>query len=176
MITGSCHCAALRIEIPTIPTEITNCNCSICRRLGALWAYFPAQAVVVHGHPGNTDDYVQGDRTLRIVRCRTCGCVSHWEPLEVSETSRFGVNLRNFEPALLQSARIRLLDGATTWTSVPAADLIGPGPRVNRPWHEACPMPSHATLEQRVAWHRAHALACACRPVPDSILELIAKS
>ncbi|HMN76814.1 MAG TPA: hypothetical protein PKC97_12160 [Burkholderiaceae bacterium] len=112
-----CHCGALAITIPAPPVEITNCNCSICRRLGTLWAYYPAGEVRVSGHPEATDSYVQGDRTLRTVRCRTCGCVSHWEPLEMKPGARLGVNMRNFDPALIANARMRMLDGADTWTS-----------------------------------------------------------
>jgi hypothetical protein len=82
--------------------------------------------------------------------------------------------MRNFEPALLQNAELRLLDGATTWTSVPAYELVRARRGINRPWHEAQPMPSKPTLQQRVAWHRAHALACGCRPVPESIRSIIA--
>ena len=120
-LSGTCHCGALTIEIPAPPTEITNCNCSICRRLGTLWAYYPAEQVTVSGHPESTDTYVQGDRTLRTVRCKTCGCVSHWEPLEAQPDAvggnRIGVNIRNFDPALIDSTRMRMLDGADTWTS-----------------------------------------------------------
>lgn len=116
-ISATCHCGALSITIPAPPTEITNCNCSICRRLGTLWAYYPAEQVSVRGHPEATDSYVQGDRTLRLVRCRTCGCVSHWEPLAMKPGARMGVNIRNFEPALIGSVRMRMLDGADSWTS-----------------------------------------------------------
>lgn len=120
-LSGTCHCGALTIEIPAPPTEITNCNCSICRRLGTLWAYYPAEQVTVSGHPGSTDAYVHGDRTLRLVRCKTCGCVSHWEPLEAKDGdrigTRIGVNIRNFDPGLIDSTRMRMLDGADTWTS-----------------------------------------------------------
>jgi hypothetical protein len=41
--------------------------------------------------------------------------------------------------------------------------------RINREWHEAHPMPSRATLDQRVEWHRAHAENCGCREMPKSI-------
>ncbi|MGX1104416.1 MULTISPECIES: hypothetical protein [Bradyrhizobium] len=40
---------------------------------------------------------------------------------------------------------------------------------LNREWHRAHRMPPRATREQRIKWHVAHAAACACRPVPDSI-------
>jgi hypothetical protein len=44
---------------------------------------------------------------------------------------------------------------------------------MNKVWHAKHPMPSNATLEQRVRWHRAHFEECACRPVPKSLLPLI---
>ncbi len=40
---------------------------------------------------------------------------------------------------------------------------------INAEWHRANPMPKNATLDQRVAWHVAHAKACACREMPESI-------
>lgn len=75
------------------------------------------QDVQIHGHPESTEGCIQGDRTLRVVRCRTCGCTLHWEPLETGPQSRMGVNIRSFDPELIGPVRIRLLDGADTWTS-----------------------------------------------------------
>ena len=34
-----CHCGNLRLCASREPDDLTQCNCSICRRLGALWAY-----------------------------------------------------------------------------------------------------------------------------------------
>jgi hypothetical protein len=45
---------------------------------------------------------------------------------------------------------------------------------INRAWHDAHRLPQRATLAQRVAWHREHAQACACRPMPASIAAEIA--
>ena len=67
------------------------------------------------GHPENTTEYVWGDKTLRTVRCRNCGCVTHWEPLQPKPNSRLAVNARNFDPSALGSVRIRRFDGADTW-------------------------------------------------------------
>lgn len=94
----------------------TSCNCSICRRRGAIWAYYEFGTVRVSGHPEHTQEYIQGDRTLRTIRCATCGCVTHWEPLDAKPASRHGVNLRNFEPRLLESVVVRRFDGADTPT------------------------------------------------------------
>lgn len=117
MISATCHCGAVRVEIPQRPTEVTNCNCSICRRLGTLWAYYEVGAVRFQGHPEHTDEYIQGDKTLRVVRCKTCGCTTHWEPLDPQRHTKLGVNIRNFDPEVIAEVRIRLLDGANTWKS-----------------------------------------------------------
>jgi hypothetical protein len=115
MITGSCHCGAVRVTVPRRPSRLTACNCSICRRIGALWAYYRVSDVTFVGHPGRTTAYAWGEKTLRIVRCRRCGCVMHWEPIGAAARDRMGVNARNFEPQAIESARIRRLDGASTW-------------------------------------------------------------
>jgi hypothetical protein len=115
VITGSCHCGAIRVVLPARPRTLTACNCSICRRYGALWAYFTARRVRVEHEPGATVDYLWGGRRLRFVRCARCGCVTHWERARSSAASRMGVNARLFEPEALGDVRIRRLDGARTW-------------------------------------------------------------
>lgn len=121
MLSATCHCGTIRIEIPHAPEQVTNCNCSICRRLGVLWAYYEVGTVQVIGHPEHTQEYVQGDKTLRVVRCKNCGCTTHWEPLDPSQHTQLGVNIRNFDPLILGQMRIRLFDGADTWKTVEAA-------------------------------------------------------
>lgn len=75
-LTGHCHCGAVRVEIPRRPRTLTNCNCSICRRYGALWAYYKAAEVRIEASPGATEGYVWGDKKLRFVRCRLDGAAS----------------------------------------------------------------------------------------------------
>jgi hypothetical protein len=111
MIEGSCHCGAVKIEIPTAPTELTSCNCSICRRLGGLWCYFPPSQVRI---AGNTMMYRWGDKTLDLHHCATCGCTTHWSPVDPA-MDRMGVNARMMDPAVVAAARVRRLDGADTW-------------------------------------------------------------
>jgi hypothetical protein len=115
MLTGTCHCGAIRIEIPRAPATLTNCNCSICRRYGALWAYFDEEDVRVTAEPAAIDAYSWGDKSLRFVRCGNCGCVTHWERIGRGTSNRMGVNARNFDPVMLGDVKIRRLDGASTW-------------------------------------------------------------
>jgi hypothetical protein len=39
MIKGSCHCGALSWSFDGMPESVTACNCTLCRRYGALWIY-----------------------------------------------------------------------------------------------------------------------------------------
>ncbi len=39
MIRVACHCGAVRLSVEPAPRWVLDCNCSICRRYGALWAY-----------------------------------------------------------------------------------------------------------------------------------------
>ena len=113
MIEASCHCGAVRLEIETPPAEVTECNCSICRRYGVLWAYYaPDQVRVLPTNPP-TNVYTWNGRYTEFHHCRTCGCVSHWSPADRGR-NRMAVNARLMEPDILADARVRHLDGADT--------------------------------------------------------------
>jgi len=114
MISTTCHCGAVRVSIPRVPETLTNCDCSVCRRYGTLWAYYSKDEVKVEAEPGTTESYSWGRRSIQFVRCNSCGCVTHWEPIAATRGPRMGVNARNFEPAQLGAVRIRRLDGAVT--------------------------------------------------------------
>lgn len=112
MIESSCHCGAVKLEIESAPEAVTDCNCSICRRYGVLWAYYQTTQVSITG--GTTDIYMWGDRDIEFHRCHNCGCITHWAPADKS-LARMGVNVRLMAPEILARVRIRHLDGADTW-------------------------------------------------------------
>ena len=45
--------------------------------------------------------------------------------------------------------------------------------RVNKLWHAGHVLGKGASQTERIAWHRAHQLKCACRPVPESLRGLL---
>ena len=111
MAAASCHCGAVELDVPA-PREVTDCNCSICRRYGVLWAYYrPGEVRFVRR--GATDSYMWDDREIAFHRCRGCGCVTHWAPVDPG-WDRMGVNARLLELEVLAQARRRRLDGAVT--------------------------------------------------------------
>ena len=113
IIRASCHCGAVCLEIDAAPAEVTECNCSICRRYGVLWAYCsPSQVRLVPAGPA-TDIYMWDDRSIAFHRCRTCGYVTHWAAVKPGR-DQTGVNARLMDPEVLTRAQVRHLDGAGT--------------------------------------------------------------
>ncbi|MBX8496229.1 GFA family protein [Pseudomonas cichorii] len=117
-LEGSCHCGSVRLTLAHQPAHATQCNCSLCLRLGALWAYYEAGTVKFEGHPQNTQAYVWGRETLRTIRCKNCGCATHWEEIQPEASARIGVNINNFSQELISSTPVRHFDGADTWAYV----------------------------------------------------------
>ena len=114
MIQGHCHCGAVAFEILEQPEILTACNCSICRRYGALWAHAALDQITIIADPGATRAYIWGDKMLAFHSCKTCGCITHWENLQ-PDPEHMAVNFRMCEPDLLQGVRVRQFDGADTW-------------------------------------------------------------
>jgi hypothetical protein len=118
MPQATCHCGAVQITVPSRPEYLIDCNCTICRRNGALWALYESVSVKLGGHPENTTTYIWGPRTIRTMHCKICGCATHWEPIDSNAGTKFGVNARNFEPQEIAGIRIRKFDGAVTWSYI----------------------------------------------------------
>jgi len=112
LIESSCHCGAVRLKINRAPEEVTDCNCTLCRRYGVLWAYYSPKDVQVTSDV--TDIYMRGRRTLEFHRCKQCGCITHWAPVDKTR-DRMGVNARLMAPEVLARARVRHFDGADSW-------------------------------------------------------------
>ena len=66
MLTATCHCGAVKVQVPRKPRSLTSCNCSICRRYGTLWAYYKDADVQLIAASGATDDYIWGDKSQKL--------------------------------------------------------------------------------------------------------------
>ena len=113
MIEASCHCGAVRFEISSKPKSVTKCNCSICRKLGAKWAYYHPDEVKVICEPDASGIYMWNDRDIEFHHCRTCGCTTHYEGL--GEKPRRAVNARLMKTQDIEGVPVRLFDGASSW-------------------------------------------------------------
>ena len=115
MITSSCHCGAVTLETEVSPEVVTECNCSICRRLGARWAYYAREQVRVTSAPGDLGVYLWGDREIEFYHCMNCGCLTHYEDVDKAPGSRIAVNARTLPPKSIEGVTIRHFDGRSSW-------------------------------------------------------------
>lgn len=118
ILTGSCHCGAVQLQVATLPDTYTECNCSICRRYAARWLYFSRKDVRIVAGEDAIAIYLWGDRMINFCRCRTCGCLTHYEDVERTPESRLALNGNMLPPGSLNGLRLRKFDGAGTWKAV----------------------------------------------------------
>lgn len=105
MIDASCHCGAVRFTVDAAPDEVNDCDCSLCRRYGARWAYYHPSRVDFAPDCGPTDIYMWGARRLEFHRCASCGCVTHWRAVDRNRPM-MGVSTRMMPPEALANARV----------------------------------------------------------------------
>lgn len=119
MITGQCHCGAVQWRFESEPTHATACNCTLCRRYGALWIYGHEDVDVFVS--GATGTYLQGDSSLANHFCLHCGCMAYWRGSapEPDGRRRMAVNVRLADPQAVAGIPLRRFDGFDTWTAMP---------------------------------------------------------
>lgn len=122
-LKASCQCGAVHVEIAHKPEYINDCNCSFCRKSGAIWGYYKEADIKV---TGETSSYHRRDLERASIAqhfCKVCGTCSHWAVREdllddpeiqkrhAEAVHQCGVNMRLFEMADLASIEVRFPDG-----------------------------------------------------------------
>ena len=78
--SGSCHCGLVTFEVDGDIRYVVECNCSICRRKGALWhAATDAQLRITQGERELTL-YQFNTMTAKHYSCPTCGIAPFSRP------------------------------------------------------------------------------------------------
>ncbi|SDR21919.1 Uncharacterized conserved protein [Paraburkholderia fungorum] len=74
LLKGSCHCGAVRFEVDTPVVPAGRCNCSLCRRKGALMTpLFPANQLKILQGEDDLTLYQFNTRVAKHYFCRHCG-------------------------------------------------------------------------------------------------------
>lgn len=115
MLNLSCLCGQVRIDLPKRPDFINACNCTLCSKTGARWAYFHPSDV---GVAGTTKGFSRGDKedpSAEVQFCANCGSTTHFT-LTASAVSKFGnvqmgVNMRLADERDLAGIELRYPDG-----------------------------------------------------------------
>lgn len=124
MLRGSCHCEQTSWTLTGDPGSITACNCTLCRRYGALWAYDYADGrIALDGPTASYRRVGKADPALEILFCPACAGVLAWRGLrpEPDGRHRMAVKLRLAPPDAVAALPIDHFDGLDTFEDLPPA-------------------------------------------------------
>ena len=118
---GSCHCGRVRFEVDLELDHVRSCDCSICRRRGALIHRVEADRLRMLTPLGDLTLYQWHTRTAEDYFCPTCGILPFRRPRqrtteEITQGfpafSGWGVNVRCLLGVELDAIPIRRIFGS----------------------------------------------------------------
>ena len=108
---GGCHCGRVRYEVTTELSQAFDCNCSICMKRGALWAFAKApQFKLVQGGDALTD-YQFGKKKIHHLFCQSCGVGSFSRGAAPNGQEMVMVNVRCLDGVDVSALQLRPFDG-----------------------------------------------------------------
>ena len=115
-MTGSCACGAVRITLTKTPDYINDCNCSLCRKVGAAWGYFTAAQVSTTGATQSFERSDKEQANVSVHACERCSSTTHCVISEAFANQNpgvdwLGVNMRLFEESDLTGVELRFPNG-----------------------------------------------------------------
>jgi hypothetical protein len=109
---GSCHCGSVKFEVEGEVNSALSCNCSICRRKGALLAFFPRASMKLLTPADAMADYTFNKHVIHHRFCKTCGIHPFGEGTDPQGNAMVAVNLNCLEDYDLASVPVQHYDGA----------------------------------------------------------------
>lgn len=93
----SCHCGSIEFEVKLENgfEEVRRCNCSLCRKKGAIIASVPIENLKVIKGEDNLGLYQWNTKTAKHYFCKTCGIYTHHQ--RRSNPHLFGFNIACIE-------------------------------------------------------------------------------
>jgi len=85
---GSCHCGDVRFEVEAEIDHVRSCDCSICRRRGALNFRVPREALRLLTSWEALSGYRWGSHTAREFFCPRCGVLPFRRPSDSTPHER----------------------------------------------------------------------------------------
>lgn len=108
VLEGVCLCGDAGWKLKGDPGSITACNCTLCRRYGALWAYdYENERIALSGATRTFTRPGKADPALEIHFCPTCGSVLCWRGLRLEADGRRRAHTLAVSRNLANSTRSR---------------------------------------------------------------------
>ena len=106
---GSCHCGRVTFELTATLDYVIDCNCSHCRRRGALWHPAVESELRILSGEGDLALYRFNTMTAKHYFCRHCGIHPFIRPR--LDPTRWSVNVRCIDGVDLASLTVKRFDG-----------------------------------------------------------------
>ena len=106
---GSCHCGRVTFELQAELNYVIDCNCSLCRRRGALWHGANESSLRIVSGEQDLALYQFNTKTAKHYFCKHCGIHPFARPR--LDPSKWAVNVRCIDKADLSSLPVRRFDG-----------------------------------------------------------------
>ena len=94
----TCHCEKVELEV-NIPSEgfkkLMRCNCSLCKRKGAVMSPFPKEDVKIVNGQENLKTYQYHTKVAEHYFCSNCGIYTHHKMR--SNPNMIGINVACIE-------------------------------------------------------------------------------
>lgn len=94
---GSCHCGEVEFELdlPHGLVDLRRCDCSLCRRRGAIAASVPLSGITILKGQESLKLYQFNTKTAKHYFCGTCGIYTHHQ--RRSNPNQYGFNVACLE-------------------------------------------------------------------------------
>ena len=106
---GACHCGRVTFEVRADINYVVDCNCSLCRRRGALWHAAAEPDLRILTGEADLTLYQFNTKTAKHYFCKHCGIHPFTRPR--LDPSRWSFNVRCIDGVDLSSVEKRSFDG-----------------------------------------------------------------
>ncbi|SME99332.1 GFA family protein [Pseudogulbenkiania subflava] len=108
---GSCHCGRIAFDVEGDLSQVMDCNCSICRRKGALLWFVPRQQLRLLTPEADMSTYTFNKHVIQHHFCPTCGMHPFGEGRDPAGNAMAAVNVRCLDDVDLDSLTVKHFDG-----------------------------------------------------------------
>jgi hypothetical protein len=108
---GSCHCRQICFEVEGDLQQVTECNCSICSKRGALMWFVPKVDFHLLTPVENYVTYTFNTHKIKHRICPNCGCTPFEEALDAKGLQTVAINVRCLDDADLSTLKVAQFNG-----------------------------------------------------------------
>ena len=111
---GSCHCGDVKFEVEGDLQGVMACNCSICRRKGALMWFVPIEHLHLTTPAENASTYLFNKHVIRHRFCPVCGMHPYGEGTAPDGRAMAAINVRCLEDIDIDALPVTHFDGRSS--------------------------------------------------------------